>query len=112
MNYNEALSLIEKEFETIKDSSHSKVIRTGLTYDGCNGFCVCVYDYGDVVKITDMSETRYFFFEVEDEEWEKLCKKHGFELNGWRIERVFNSMNDLYEYIAFIDMISDKYCGL
>ena len=112
MKYKEALILIEKEFETRQESSHNKIIKTGLTYDGCNGFCVSIYDDNGVALITDLGETKEIFDEVSKAEWEELCEEHGFEFRHWRIVREFSSINDLYEYIKFLDFISDKYFKL
>ena len=86
MTYQEALALVKSEFSTRRDADHVEVIRTGMTYDGCQGFCVVVYDYGDKVVLSDMGETKYFFFEVPDEEWVALCEENGFDFNHYRIE--------------------------
>ena len=64
MDYIKALEIIEKEFETRRESSHNKIIKTGLTYDGCNGFCVSIYDDNGVALITDLGETKEVFDEV------------------------------------------------
>ena len=112
MDYIKALEIIEKEFETRQESSHNKIIKTGLTYDGCNGFCVSIYDDNGVALITDLGETKEVFDEVSKAEWEELCKEHGFEFRHWSIVREFSSINDLYEYIKFLDFISDKYFKL
>ena len=112
MDYIKALEIIEKEFETRQESSHNKIIKTGLTYNGCNGFCVSIYDDNGVALITDLGETKEVFDEVSKAEWEELCKEHGFEFRHWRIVREFSSINDLYEYIKFLDFISDKYFKL
>jgi hypothetical protein len=112
MEYKKAVELIEKEYETIRESSHNKIIRTGLTYDGCRGFCVSIYDDNGVALITDLGETKEVFDEVSKAEWEELCEEHGFEFRHWRIVREFSSINDLYEYIKFLDFISDKYFKL
>ena len=109
MTYNEILDLVRTEFDTIKDAPHCEIVRTGLTYDGCTGFCVAIYNYGDVVKISDIGETKEVFDEVTESQWKDLCSKNGFEFNHWRIERVFNSMEDLYDFIKFLDTISDAF---
>ena len=83
MTYEEALEIVKSEFKTIKDAAHCHVIVTGLTYDGCNGFCVCLYNTGEKTILSDMGETNAFFDEVEDEEWEKLCAENGIEFNHW-----------------------------
>ena len=44
MTYEEALEIVEAEFEMRPDSDHSKIIKTHMTYDGCTGFCVVVYN--------------------------------------------------------------------
>lgn len=107
VSYEEALKMVKAEYQTRKDASHCEIIKTGLTYDGCTGFCVALYNYGDVVKITDIGETKEFFSEVTEEQWVDVCARNGFEFNHWRIERVFNSMQDVYDYIEFIDAICD-----
>ncbi len=110
MTYSEALELVKSEFELIKDSDHSYIVRTGLTYDGCNGFCVVVYKKNDGrVVLTDMGRTKEIFDEVTEEEWQELCESHGFEFNHWRIEHSLDCIEDVYNYIRFIDWISDKF---
>ena len=112
MTYEEALEIVKSEFNTLRDASHCEIIRTGLTYDGCNGFCVALYNYGNRIMVTDMGETKEFFFEVEEDEWKRLCAENGFEFNHWRIEKEFKTIDDVYDYINFIDEISDKYFEL
>ena len=112
MTYQEALALVKSEFSTRRDADHVEVIRTGMTYDGCHGFCVAVYNYGDRVVLTDMGQTKDFFFEVADEEWVSLCEENGFAFNRWRIEHALDSIDDVYAYINFLDMISDKFFEL
>ena len=112
MEYTEALALVKSEFNTRYDAAHCEIIRTGCTYDGCNGFCVVLYNYGDKIMVSDMSITREIFSEVADEEWESLCRENGFEFNKWRIEKKFNGIEDVYDFINFLDMISDKYFQL
>ena len=109
IKYEDVLKLVKEEFETRKDAPHCEIVKTGLTYDGCSGFCVAIYNYGDVVKISDLGETKEVFDEVTEEQWADTCKRNGFEFNHWRIERVFNSMEDLYEFIQFLDAISDLF---
>ena len=103
------MSIVREEFETMREADHVEVVKTGLTYDGCNGFCVAIYNYGDVVKITDLGETKEHFDQFTEEQWADVCAQNNFEFNNWRIERVFNSMDDLEEYIKFIDVISDTF---
>ena len=108
MTYNEGLALVKTEYETIKDSTYNEIIITGLTYDGCNGFCVSVYNKDGEAIITDLGETSHFFDEITEEEWIKDCTEHGFEFNHWRIERKLSSIDDVYDFINFIDFISDR----
>lgn len=112
MTYEEALGIVKGEFRTRHDAAHCEIIRTGLTYDGCNGFCVVLYNYGDRIVVSDMGNTKEFFDEVEEAEWEKLCAENGFEFNSRRIEKEFRTIDDIYDYINFIDEISDKYFTL
>lgn len=110
MTYEEALTIIKSEFETRRDAPHCEIIKTGLTYDGCEGFCVTIYNYPDRGPVlSDLGETKEIFDEVEKEEWEALCAENGFEFNHWRIEKPFTCLEDAYDYINFLDMISDKY---
>lgn len=110
MTYEEALAIVKSEYETRREAAHCEIVKTGLTYDGCEGFCVTIYNYADRGPvISDLGETKEIFDEVEKEEWEKLCAENGFEFNHWRIEKPFTCINDLCEYIDFIDRISDKY---
>ena len=109
MTYEKALEIIEEEFETMRESSNNKIIRTGLTYDGCRGFCVSIYNDNGMAIITDLGETKEVFDEVTEEEWIKLCEENNFEFRHWRIVRVFNCIEDLYDFIKFLDMISDKF---
>ena len=112
MTYQEALALVKTEYETQRDSSHSEVIYTGLTYDGCSGFCVVLYDEGDRVILTDMGETKEVFDEVREEEWTALCEEAGFVFRHWHIEREFHSLDDVELYIAFLDAISNLFWNI
>lgn len=62
--------------------------------------------------LTDLGETKEIFDEVTGEKWTGLCNEHGFEFNSWSIEKNFNSNDDVYDYIAFLDYISDKFFPL
>ena len=109
MKYIEALKIIEEEFETIKESSHNKIIITNLTYDGFNSFCVSIYDTGETVILTDLGTTKDVFDEVSEEEWIKLCNDNNFKFNHWSIVREFTSIQDGEDFIKFLDEISSKY---
>lgn len=109
MTFGEAIKIVEKEFDLIYDSPHAKVVRTGLTYDGCRGFCVSIYDSEEGALVSDLGETKEVFDEVEEAEWKALCEEHGFRFVHWRIIRDFTGIEDLYEFIRFLDFISDKY---
>ena len=109
MTYKEALALVKSEYDTCRDAEHCEIILTGLTYDGCNGFCVCLYNEGDRVILTDMGETKDVFDEVSEEEWTALCSEAGFDFRHWHIEREFHSLDDVELYIAFLDAVSNLY---
>ena len=113
MKYEEALALVQEEYETKRDSDHSHVICTGLTYNGCEGFCVVLYkDANGEAIITDMGETKEVFSEVPEKYWINLCKKAKCEFRHWSIVRKFRSIDDLDKYIRFLDKVSDRFCGL
>ena len=109
MTYQEAVALAATEFELIRDSGHTTLIRTGLTYNGCNGFCVMIYDLGDHAILTDIGETKEIFDEVTEEEWTELCEAHGFAFRHWHIERDIHSMDDIIAFIQFLDFVSDTF---
>ena len=109
MTYEEALKIIEAEYETLPDSPHNKIIRTGLTYNGFNSFCVSIYTDGESVILTDLGETKEVFDEVTEGEWRELCEAHGFEFRHWRIVKVFGSIDDVDDFIRFLDLISTRY---
>ena len=109
MTYEKALEIIEAEFETKRNSDVHKTIRTGLTYDGCQGFCVCIYNSVNGVILSDLGETKEVFYEVPQEDWIAMCNKHGFEFVNWSITRKFTDIHDVYDFIKFLDFISWKY---
>ena len=109
MTYNEAVALVSAEFETRRVADHVMAIRTNMTYDGNTGFSVLIYDNGKEVYLTDIGQTKEIFNEVSEPEWVELCRERGFAFNHWRIEHKLESMDDVYEYIEFLDFISDKF---
>ena len=108
MTYEQALAMIATEFELLGHAPHYRLIRTGLAYDGCNGFCVAIYNDNGELILTDLGETKEVFDEISKEEWEMLCEAHGFRFRHWHIESPFEKMDDLYAFIQFLDMISDQ----
>ena len=112
MTYQEAVDLVKTQFHTRRGSDHNEVIRTGKTYDGCKGFCINVYNADGEGILSDLGETKEVFDEVSEEEWISLCQENGFIFRHWRIERELNSIDDVYAFIDFLDMVSDKYCDL
>ena len=112
MTFEEAIKITEEEFELVARTERTRTVKTGLTYNGANGFCVMLYDKGDHTIITDSGETKEVFDEVTDEEWEALCRENGFEFNHWHIETPFNSIEDLHRFISFLDEVSDKFFTL
>jgi hypothetical protein len=109
MTYERAIEIIEKEFSLRDNSLNTKIIKTGMTYDGANSFCVCLYNSDKGVIITDLGKTKDIFDEVTKEEWESLCKEHNFKFEHWKIVRDFVSVKDVYDFIEFLDFISNKY---
>jgi hypothetical protein len=112
MTYKDAIEIVGAEFELRHHTSVTKAIRTGRTLDGCNGFTIILYNKGDKVILTDIGNTKDVFDEVPKEEWEELCKTHGFEFLNWSIVRDFTGLQDVYDYIDFLDVVADKYCPL
>jgi len=112
MTYQDALPLVKHEFETMRENSRYVIIRTGLTYDGCQGFCVALYDLDKKAIITDFGATKDAFDEVEDETWQALCEERGFRFSQWRIERDFHSPDDVHTFIQFLDELSDRFFTL
>ena len=109
MTYNEAVALISAEFKTYRIADHVRGVCTNMTYNGDAGFYVAIYDDGKKVFLTDLGETKEIFDEVQLSEWEELCNEHGFTFKHWHIEHKLESMDDVYEYIRFLDFISDKF---
>lgn len=110
MTYTEALALIKSEFQTRYDSDCSEVIRTGLTYDGCNGLYVELYNLGDKVVLSDGGITKDIYFEHENEdECLALCEANGFEFNHWKIQRPFTNIQDVYDFIDFLLLVTNTY---
>lgn len=107
--FEEAVERVGKKFDLMRDSSHCYTVLTGKTFDGYHGYSVNLYNYGDRIVITDCGDTKDVFDEVEDEEWEALCKEYGFTRSHYRIERQFRSHLDLYDYIEFMDRIADRF---
>ena len=112
MTFQEAVALVKTEFETRKEAPHCEIIRTGLTFDGCNGFCVCIYNTGEEVILTDMGETKEIFDEITEEEWTLLCEEHGFEFVHWRIVGKLETIEDVHAYIEFLNYIADTFCPM
>ena len=112
MTYDEALELVKEEYETKRITDNCYKIKTGLTYDGCRGFSVTLYTDGEEIILSDLGNTKEVFDEVDAEEWEELCESHGFEFNRYRIIRRFSSTDDVYQYIKFLDFVSDKFFPL
>ena len=118
MDFQQALELIKTEYEVRKCADHAYYIRTHLTLDGCNFFSIMLYhdesgyyQSGDLI-LTDTGNTHYVFFEAPLEEWQALCDKYGFSLVKYSICRPFTGMQDLYDFIDFLNVISDIYCPL
>ncbi len=109
MTYQEALALVRTEFETLRMAPHCEVIRTNRTLDGCHSFPITLYDRGDEIILNDLGETKEVFDEVEPTEWQELCESHGFQFDHWRIIRPFKGMQDLYDFIEFLNFIADRF---
>ena len=109
MTYERAIEIVEKEFSFKDNTENTKFIKTGVTYDGFNHFCACLYNSDKGVIITDLGKTKDVFDEVPKEEWAKLCKEHGFKFEHWSIVRDFESIKDVHDFIEFLDFISNKY---
>ena len=113
MTYQEALAIVRTKYETRRSGPHCELVITGLTYDGCNGFSVHIYNYDDRGPvITEIGETKEIYDEVKEEEWKALCAENGYEFNCWRIEKPFTCLEDLDNYIEFLDGVCDKYFGI
>ena len=51
----------------------------------------------------------YGYSNLDYETWKELCESHGFIFNHWKIQREFNSIEDVDEFIRFLDSISVRY---
>lgn len=118
MDFNQALALIQTEYETRRCADHAYYVRTHLTLDGCNAFSIVLYhdesgyyQSGEII-LTDTGNTHYTFFEAPAEDFKALCDKYGFSFVNNCICRPFTGMQDLYDFIDFLIVISDIYCPL
>ena len=110
MTYEKALAMIETEFETIKGGADCyRGIRTGLTYDGFNPFCVNIYNSENGVVLSDFGNTKEVFDEVDEGEWTALCEAHGFRFDHGKIVREFKAVTDVADFILFLDLVSTKF---
>ena len=110
MTYEKALESIRAEFDTRKEAAHCEIIKTGLTYNGCNGFCVALYsDNERGIMLTDLGETKEIFDEVTEDEWRSIAEEAGCRFRNWRLERDYNGMDDVYAFIKLLDDISERF---
>ncbi len=110
MEFSKALMFVQAKYETSRESDHCYLIYTGLTYDGCTGFCVNLYrDENGEAIITDLGATKDFYDEVTEQDWKKRCKRAGFEFNHWHIELKYEKIGDVAKFIKFIDSIADEF---
>lgn len=110
LTFTEALEMIEAEFELVRESMHIYCVRTDATFDGYHYFHIELRDdMGDELILTDAGAAGHCFDEVPTEEWETLCKEHGFTLEHYWIRRPFRGMEDLYAFIDFLNLIADTY---
>ena len=109
MTYTEALTLIKTEFETRKVAPHCEIIKTNRTLNGYNSFSINLYQGFDKVILSDLGATKDVFDEVEEEEWRELCASFGFEFKRWKIVRDFSGLDDVYDFIEFLNFIADRF---
>lgn len=111
MIYQDALNLIHKEIETRYVDEDCRALRINLTYDGYSGLYIVVFNKDGEAFLSDEAETKNVFWEhVNATEWGAFCEANGFTFNRhMSIERKFTSINDVYDFIDFLMMISEKY---
>ncbi len=111
MKYEEALEIVEKEFETRYVDEDCRALRINLTYDGYSGLYIVVFDKDGEAFLSDEGETKNVFWKyVNEAEWSSLCAENGFVFTRhMSIERRFISMKDVHDFIDFLLIISEKY---
>ncbi|MBQ8374323.1 MAG: hypothetical protein IJX98_01965 [Clostridia bacterium] len=110
MTYEEALEIIEREFETRYVAPRARAVRVNQSYNGYELFYIEINDDNGEGVLTDLGITKEMFYEVGESDWRALCRENGFSFNRyWHIERRFTAMTDLYDFIDFLILISDKY---
>lgn len=109
MIYNDILSKIEKEFETISNHEGYTVIVTNETYDGKNEFCIFICKSEDTYFLSDIGVIRDIYDRIGKSEWIDLCNQYGFTYKNGRINRELSSIDDVYKFISFYSYIKNKY---
>ena len=109
MLFDDALKLIQTEFEVRKVAELCYLIKTGLTYDGVNSFFITLYGYGNELILSDTGRTVEILDEVPLSNLENLCNENDFNFVNYKITLKFNGLESVYNYINFMNKLADIY---
>ncbi len=107
MQFQEALNIIKKHYETDEFTDDISIIKTYKLIDIANFYFITVVDEDGIAKISDMAKTCEFF-EKSEEEWLDICTKFGLVFDNYTIKTNFNGMEDLDNFVAMLDYLVES----
>ena len=109
MKFEEALTLIGNYYKLVEQSQDSYFVATNkILNDDWNEFCIVVRNIEGKAILTDYGETANYF-DKNNEEFERVCKKNNILYKEGEIYTGFNSIQDIENMISAIDELSDYY---
>lgn len=108
MNFNEAIKLINTKYETSPYTSDVIVIETNKLMDEFSTYFIALKQDGDSCFLTDYAKTCEVV-DIEEDKLKQFAKNHSLTFNNFYIKCRFNSMQDLENFISFLDEIKSIY---
>ena len=104
MNFNEAYKQIKEKYDIRKETLDTANIDTDIMIDEINGLSVGLVQNGDKAVLTDYADL-VNDFELDTAKVEQICKKYDVGFKNYAIEKTYNSLDDLEQYLNCIEEI-------
>ena len=104
MDFNRAFEQIREKYDIRKVTLDCASIDSEIMIDEFNGLAVGLVQKDDKTFLTDYADL-VNDFPLDIDEVETICKNNNVEFNNYSIDKEYNSLDDLEQYLKCIEEI-------
>ena len=112
MKFEEAKQIIKQKYNTRQDRLDVESILIDKHLKFATYYYIILIKSENEAILTDYAETCHIFYKLPLSVFEEVCKKHNIDFREGYIEKKFESIEDVDNFVKVLDELSAKYAEL